>query len=85
MSRQAKGRDLADNFAVQAIEGGGYRINQYVVDADVSECSCRDFEFRGGQCKHILAVGYAEESGCIAHAGHDDDAGYPVDFDDMPF
>jgi hypothetical protein len=32
------------------------KLRSHVVSADASSCDCRDYEIRGGACKHILAV-----------------------------
>lgn len=44
-------RDARDLYVVVSQSG-----NEYVVDARGGVCTCKDFQHRGGQCKHIRRV-----------------------------
>jgi len=67
LTREAKGRDLADSGAVRATDAG-YTVGSYSVDSDVSSCSCADYQYRNGTCKHMFAVGFAAETDQVVYA-----------------
>ncbi len=82
LTREAKGRDIAENGDINVLpDGAGYYVGDYHVDCDATECTCNDFVYRGGRCKHLLAIDYAESVGLLDEPGDDD----CVDFDDLPF
>ena len=60
MSREAKGRELADSGAVRILpDDTGYAVGSYCINSDRTTCECADFTYRGGRCKHIEAVDHA--------------------------
>jgi hypothetical protein len=61
MESGVKPVDVGPNqWAVESESGLG---TTYVVEKDEGMwlCTCRDFEFRGGECKHILLVKLSQE------------------------
>ena len=63
--RMPKALELIDR--VKHLEGGMFEVPSqtsseiYVVDLSVGSCTCADWQFRGQQCKHILAARLAHD------------------------
>ena len=60
-NRTKDGIRIATTGGVEDLGGGLYRVTgsgdrAYRVDAQLAICKCRDFEVRGGTCKHLYAV-----------------------------
>jgi transposase len=59
--REVKGQDIATRFMI-AEQNGLYLVpsqsgkGKYEVNAEVSKCSCPDFEIPRAKCKHMFAV-----------------------------
>lgn len=52
---------IAATVQLQRGRGGWHVLSQsgsgtYVVDPELGECTCADYETSGGECKHLLAV-----------------------------
>ena len=56
-NRERKANELVESGAVTEFDGG-YRVNgskEYIVNEECTECTCPDYQFRGNECKHIIA------------------------------
>ena len=64
--REAKGKSIADNGNVKKVNGHSFKVKSqsgskvYEVKATPNgmTCTCPDFVYRGGKCKHIQATRY---------------------------
>jgi len=67
--REAKARAIVDETVITELpDFEGYSVCDYCVGPDRDTCDCADFTYRGGRCKHIIAVDIALDTDCIAFA-----------------
>ena len=78
MSREAKARAIVDESVVTELPNcEGYTVCDYLVNYDRTTCECADFTYRGGRCKHIMAVDIALDTDRIDFADSGDTAELP--------
>ena len=61
-SRLMRGFELFQKGCVQPIADRFYRVNGYVVDTVERTCTCPDWRYRGGLCKHLYAALFYEKN-----------------------